>query len=138
MQTNQGKDFELERLKEELSNAKMQLDNFRKECRERRFELKSSIYDQEKLCYNNYTCRQNLQEHLEKCQSTYKKCSKHFIANECRLIDNNGRCCHYYKIEVLKDELDDKDGFISINDDCSDTKGGISKSEFVLFSSFKY
>lgn len=59
---------------------------------------------------NLETCAQKLKKHLDKCSGfdgTGKyKCTKDHVSYDCQFKEN-GRCAHYYKIEHLREDLEE-------------------------------
>ena len=95
--------YELDSLKERMTNAKRELEAYRTDVREERRRLERSINEQSLLCKSSPQCQAELEEHLKVCDSAYK-CTKDFVAYECQ-FKNNGRCSHYYEIEHIEEDL---------------------------------
>lgn len=58
---------------------------------------------------NVETCAQKLKKHLDVCMGfdgTGKyKCTKDYVSYDCQFKEN-GRCSHYYEIEIAREDLD--------------------------------
>jgi hypothetical protein len=94
---------EINAIKEEMNKAKNDLDAYRDEIYDNKYELIKSLKEQKRLCDRNSECEKNLDAHISICGGKYK-CTKDFIAYECQFKEN-GRCSHYYKIERIEETL---------------------------------
>ena len=96
--------FELNKMKKIIDDRRNKLSSYEDKVEDHMSELKYLIREEKKLCYNDSSCAENLKKHLVECQSKYK-CTETFLSQDCWLHDNNGRCCHYFKIENSEEDL---------------------------------
>lgn len=95
---------EINKMKERIDKLKNALREYEDEVSPRMAKLNNLIREQKNLCKSDSLCAEELQKHLDICQSTYK-CYDNYVAYECRFVDN-GRCKHYYEIEYFQEELE--------------------------------
>ena len=102
--------YEIDAIKEKMDKAENDLDRYRDEIRDNRYELLDSLREQKRLCKSNDECVQKLDAHLKICggiDSVGKyKCEKDFVSYDCQFKENGG-CSHYYKIKRIEERLED-------------------------------